>query len=696
MPTDPVCGMFVPGSSDLFSEVEGQKYYFCSKTCQHKYSSPEVEAKKLRGRLIVGWSLSIPVIVITYGFSHSIFYLNYLLLFLTLPVQFYSGYGFYEGSYHALKSKSANMDLLVSMGTLTAFVFSTYVTVVRPISIPPSEVYFDASSFIVTLILTGNFIENITKARANRAANKLIGMIPNVAHYVTSEGNIVDKKTEEIKPGDNILVKPGEVISVDGMIYDGKSEVDESMLTGEQEPVLKSGGQDVSSGTKNLNGILRINVIRTGKDSTVSQIYELIQKAISGRVKVQRVADVFSSVFVPIVILSALVASLFWYFYLSSIGYALALEIAVLAFVSVVVIACPCAIGLAGPITLLISSNVSSENGIIVKNVNALDKLSKATRAVFDKTGTLTESDPVVTGISVSPGDSEENVIALAASIESSSNHPIAKAIVALAESRNIPLFRATEIKEIPGTGITGRINGIEIRVSRAKKEGGSTVSVSADNEERGFVSLSYKIRSDAISAINGLRSMGIKSSMITGDSMEEARRVGNQLGIDDIHAEVLPADKSEIIKKYQAAGDYVIFTGDGINDTVALETADVGIAMGSGTDIARESGDIILLKNDLNDVVYAKIIGKKTVSKVKQNIGWAFGYNTALIPVAGGALVPLFGLSIYSFLPILAALAMGMSSTSVVLNSLLLRPRISGLIRNYEKTGWKFEQNNE
>lgn len=695
MPTDPVCGMFVPGSSDLFSEVEGQKYYFCSKTCQHKYSSPEVEAKKLRGRLIVGWSLSIPVIVITYGFSHSIFYLNYLLLFLTLPVQFYSGYGFYEGSYHALKSKSANMDLLVSMGTLTAFVFSTYVTVVRPISIPPSEVYFDASSFIVTLILTGNFIENITKARANRAANKLIGMIPNVAHYVTSEGNIVDKKTEEIKPGDNVLVKPGEVISVDGIIYDGKSEVDESMLTGEQEPVLKSGGQDVSSGTKNLNGILRINVIRTGKDSTVSQIYELIQKAISGRVKVQRVADVFSSVFVPIVILSALVASLFWYFYLSSIGYALALEIAVLAFVSVVVIACPCAIGLAGPITLLISSNVSSENGIIVKNVNALDKLSKATRAVFDKTGTLTEPDPVVTGISVSPGDSEENVIALAASIESSSNHPIAKAIVALAESRNIPLFRATEIKEIPGTGITGRINGIEIRVSRAKKEGGSTVSVSADNEERGFVSLSYKIRSDAISAINGLRSMGIKSSMITGDSMEEARRVGNQLGIDDIHAEVLPADKSEIIKKYQAAGDYVIFTGDGINDTVALETADVGIAMGSGTDIARESGDIILLKNDLNDVVYAKIIGKKTVSKVKQNIGWAFGYNTALIPVAGGALVPLLGLSIYSFLPILAALAMGMSSTSVVLNSLLLRPRISGLIRNYEKTGWELEQNN-
>ncbi len=686
MPTDPVCGMFVPEDTDLKSVVDGQTYYFCSKTCQQKYSSPETEARKLKRRLIVGWSLSIPVIVITYGFSHSIFYLNYLLLILTLPVQFYSGYGFYEGSYHALKSRSANMDLLVSLGTLTAFVFSAYVTIARPSSIPPSEVYFDASSFIVTLILTGNFIENLTKVKANRAASKLIGTIPNNVHYISSLGDITDKKTDEIRPGDKILVKPGEVISVDGIIYEGKSEVDESMLTGEQEPVLKSAGQVVASGTKNLNGVIRINVTRTGKDSTVSQIYELIQRASSGRVKVQRIADVFSSVFVPIVISSALVASLFWYFYLSSVGYPLALEIGILAFVSVVVVACPCAIGLAGPITLLISSNVSSENGIIVKNVSALDRLSKSTRAVFDKTGTLTEPDPVVTGISVSPADSEENVIALAASVESASNHPIARAIVALAENKKIPLFEATEIKEIPGVGITGRVNDKEIRVSRAKKEGGSTVSVNVDNEERGFISLSYVIRKEAVSAIKGLRSMGIRSSMITGDSMEEARRVGNQLGIDDIHAEVLPADKSEIIKKYQAAGDHVIFTGDGINDTVALETADVGIAMGSGTDIARESGDIILLKNDLNDVVYAKIIGKKTIGKVKQNIGWAFGYNTALIPVAGGLLVPLFGLSIYSFLPILSALAMGMSSTSVVLNSLLLRRNVSKLIQKYEK----------
>lgn len=674
--------MFVPETSDLFSDVEGQGYFFCSKTCQNKFVSPERESKKLKRRLFVGWMLSVPILVFDYGFSHSIYYLNYLLLAMTIPVQFYSGLGFYEGAYHALKTRSANMDLLVSLGTLTAFVFSAFVTLAHPGAIPPDEVYFDASAFIITLILTGNFVENLTKARANAAAGKLIGMIPNIAHFVSPNGEIIDRKTEEVKPGDNILLKPGEVIPVDGSVYEGRSEVDESMLTGEEGPVLKSPGDGVSSGTKNLNGILRINVIRTGKDSTVSQIFELIQRAISGRLKVQRIADVFSSVFVPVVIVSALAASFFWYFYLNSIGNSLALEICILAFVSVVIIACPCAIGLAGPITLLISSSVSSENGIIIKNASALERLSKANRAVFDKTGTLTEPDPVVTGITATQGSSEDDIISLAASVESLSNHPIAKAIVSLAERRKITLSNVSNFKEIPGIGITGTINTREVKVSRAKREGGSTVSVSLDGAEKGLISISYRIREDAISAVKRLKDMGIRSSIVTGDSLEEARRVAGRVGIEDIHAEVSPAGKSEIIKKYQEAGDYVVFTGDGINDTVALETADVGIAMGSGSDIARESGDIILLKNDLNDVARSKIIGTKTVGKVKQNIGWAFGYNTALIPIAGGALVPVFGLSIYSLLPILAAFAMGMSSSSVVLNSLLLRRKINGLLR--------------
>lgn len=677
MPTDPVCGMFVPEDSDLFLEVDGQRYYFCSKTCLLKYSSPEKESRKLKNRLIVAWSLAIPIIIITYVLPYTVVFRDYLLLGLALPVQFYSGYGFYEGAYHSLKSKSANMDLLVSLGTLTAFAFSVFVTFF-PKVIPSSSVYFDASSFIITLILTGNFIENLTKIKANKAASKLIEIIPTTSHIIQENGEVTDKKTSEVKVSDNILVKPGEIIPADGKIYEGKSEIDESMLTGEQEPVVKASGNEVSSGTKNLNGILKINVTRTGRDSTVSQIYELIQRASSGRAKIQRVADVFSSVFVPVVLAAGIASLLFWWLYLSSMGNPISIEIAILAFVSVVVIACPCAIGLAGPITLLIASNISYENGIIIKNSSALDRLSKVTRAVFDKTGTITESDPTVNELLVIGSNSKETVLALAASVESFSNHPVAKAIVKMATENKVKVPEATDIKENPGTGISGSVDGKSVQISRSKHNGVSAVSVSVEGEHIGSFVLSYKIRESAAIAINELKAMGVKVSMITGDSTEEAKRVGGIVGIDDIHAEVLPDQKSEIIKQFQMDGDYVMFTGDGINDSVALETADVGLAMGSGTDIARDSGDIILLNNDLENVVNAKIIGERTIRKIKQNIGWAFGYNTILIPIAAGILVPVFGFSVYSILPMLAALAMGMSSTSVVTNSLLLRGKVT------------------
>ncbi|MHB8361628.1 MAG: HAD-IC family P-type ATPase, partial [Thermoplasmataceae archaeon] len=438
MPTDTVCGMFVPETTELFSELDGQKYYFCSKTCLHQFNSPENESKAIKKRLIVGWFFSIPVLLITYATS-SFSYKDFILLFLTIPVQFFSGFGFYGGAYHAIRTRLGNMDLLISMGTLTAFIFSLYVTLF-PKAIHGAEVYFDASALIITLILTGGYIENITKSRANNAAKKLIGMIPNITHFISEGGEIIDKKTEDIKSGDIILIKPGEIASVDGVIIEGKSEVDESMLTGEQEPILRLTGNNVSSGTKNLNGVLKIKVTRIGKDSTVNQIYELIQKAISGRAKVQRIADVFSSVFIPIVIIASLGSSLFWYFYLTSIGYPLAIEIAVLSFVSVIVIACPCAIGLAGPITLLIASSIASENGIIIKNSGVMDRLSKVNRAVFDKTGTLTEPEPSVTGFVLEKGYEMGDILSIAASLESSSNHPIAKAIVQYANDRNIHL----------------------------------------------------------------------------------------------------------------------------------------------------------------------------------------------------------------------------------------------------------------
>ncbi len=681
MPTDPVCGMYVPDDSSIYSIQDGQKYLFCSKECQYRYESPEKAAITLRRRLLISWPLAISIILITYLAPSSFTDRNYILLLLTLPVQFYSGYGFYDGAYHSILGKTANMDLLVSMGTLTAFFFSAYITLL-PGSIPSSDVYYDASAFIITLILTGNFIENKTKIRANKAAGKLIGIIPGNTTVINENGETSEIPTGQVKPGNLIVVKPGEIIPVDGDIFQGRSDIDESMLTGEQEPVTREAPEPVSSGTKNLNGLIKIKVTRTGRDSTVNQIYELIQRAASGRAKVQRIADAFSSVFVPIVIVTAISASLFWYFYLSSIGYDFPLVIAVLAFVSVVVIACPCAIGLAGPITLLLSSDISYENGIIVKNSSALDRLSKANRAIFDKTGTLTEPDPTICQFSTLPSYSENQILSLAASLENSSNHPIARAIVKMANERGVEIIEVSNVEEMPGKGIKGMIQNMNVDIIRKKREGGSTVAVMIDGTEAGIFELLYMIRENAVEAVKQLRAMGIGVSMITGDSYEEAKRVGSEVGINDIHAEVIPSNKAEIIKKYQMNGDYVIFTGDGINDTIALETADVGIAMASGTDIARESGDIILLNNDLEHVVYAKIIGNKTIGKVKQNIGWAFGYNTALIPIAAGVLVPFAGLSIYSFLPILSALAMGMSSSSVVLNSLLLRGKINSSLR--------------
>jgi len=680
MPTDPVCGMYVPETTELKTVIDGNTYYFCSRSCQQKFTSPVEELKKLKKRLIVAWSLSLPIFIINYFLPSNLFHgiqNKYLaMLLLAIPVQFYSGFPFYHGAYHSLRNKIGNMDLLISIGTLTAFIFSAFVTF-YPHSIHSSSVYFDASSFIITMILTGNYIENITKEKADNSARKLLSLIPQISHLIDEDGSILDVHTEELASGNNILVKPGELIPADGIVYEGISEVDESMLTGEQTPSLKTTGDFVSSGTKNLNGILKIKVSKTGKNTTINQIYELIQRAISGRAKVQRIADVFSALFIPVVIASALISGIFWYLYLSHINYPYYLDIAVLAFVSVIVIACPCAIGLAGPIALLISSNYASENGILIKNTSSLDRLTKVNRIIFDKSGTLTEPEPNIEKIVTKEGFNEDDVLKFAASLEIFSNHPVARSIFKQALHRNLQIIEAKNVKEIPGVGIEGEIQGSRISVKRKIDPSSSEVLVILDDRLIGEIYLSYRIRESAFPTITHLKRMGIKVTMVTGDSEIEAKRVAEVLGIDKIHSRVLPEGKSQIIKNYQMNGDYVAFVGDGINDAIALEVADVGIAMSSGSDIAKERGDIILVNNDLRNIILVRIISDKTIDKIKQNIGWAIGYNAFLIPVAGGLLVPVFGIGIFQILPILAAFAMGMSSSSVVINSILLRRNI-------------------
>ncbi len=677
MPTDPVCGMFVPETSDLFIERDGEKYYFCSKTCLERFASPEEESRRLRSRLLVGWSLSIPILILTFLLHWP--YKNYLLLGLALPVQFYSGLGFYTGAYHSLKTRTSNMDLLVTLGTLIAFVFSLSITIFPGI-IENSPTFFDASSFIITMILTGNYIENLTKVRAGGAARKLMEMIPDTSHFLEKDGSISEKSTDRLEVGDSIIVKAGEVIAADGTVVDGSSEVDESMITGEQRPVLKSKGSEVISGTTNLNGSITVKITKIGKNSTVRLIHDLLERATFGRSKVQRIADVFSSVFVPVVLTIAVITSLFWFFFLGGISNRQALEIAVLSFVSVVVIACPCAIGLAGPITFLVSSTASSSKGIIIRNPGAFDRFAKVNRVIFDKTGTITESEPSIRSIEAKGSHTRGEIILLSASLEKYSNHPIAKAVVNFAMDEGIVLYEASNVRETPGRGITGNVAGKSVEIRRNSESIASSVTVSIDGEDCGSFEIAYRIREKAPSVVNELKKLGIKTTMVTGDSESEANRIAQEVGIEEVHSEASPEEKSEIVKKYQMEDDYVLFVGDGINDSIAMEVADVGVAMGSGTDIAKESGDIVLLNNDLMNIIRSKEIGERTLTKVKQNLGWAVGYNSLLIPVGAGILVPFLGIGIFSVMPIFASFAMGFSSTSVVINSLFLRQRLESL----------------
>jgi Cu2+-exporting ATPase/Cu+-exporting ATPase len=681
MPTDPVCGMFVPDSTDLVYEKDGEKYYFCSTTCLETFKSPEVEISKLRLKIIVAWSLSIPVLLITYLTGYFALK-DYLLFALATPVQIYSGRGFYYGAWNSIKQRTSNMDLLVALGTTTAYLFSIAVTFAKPSFIPAGSVYFDASAFIITLILTGTYVETLTKARANSAATKLLSIIPSTVHILREDGTMADEGTEFLKKGDRVVVKPGENIPADGTVSSGSSEVDESMITGEQMPVVKKTGDTVTSGTLNLNGALTVLVEKTGSDSTVRKIYSLIQMAASGRTKVQKAADTFAVWFVPVVLSAAIASSLFWFIYLVYSGSTLSSFVPVLVFVSVVVIACPCAIGLAGPITLLISSNVSFSNGMVIKNPNALDRLSKVSRVILDKTGTLTERNPVVEEVIPLSGFTLEDVMSYSSALEAFSNHPIGNAINAYTTSHGIETPDADNVVETAGVGITGTVSGKSIEIIRSEEAGGSNVMVKVDGMEAGTIRLSYVLRADAVELVKSLKDIGIKVSMITGDKKEEANRLAGMVGITDVHSDTHPEDKANIVSEYQKSGDYVLYVGDGINDSIALETADVGMAMGGGSDIAMESGDIILLNDDLMNIRSALIIGNMTIRKIKQNIGWAIGYNSVLIPVAAGILVPLTGLGIYSFLPILSALAMGFSSTSVVLNSLLLRRNIAAKLK--------------
>ena len=685
MARDPICGMYVDETTATIKSFKyGKNYYFCSEACKDQFDEPERELKKLKFLLALSWILTIPVILFTYLIHFE--YWTYVTLVMASVVQFYPGLRFYKGTLDAIKNRAGNMDTLIAIGTSAAWAYSAGV-VVFPSLFPSTGIYFDTSTAIVSLILTGTLMEHLTKTRASEALSKLVSLLPKTAHLVR-DGKIMDVKVEEIRVNDILLVKPGEGIPTDSRVVDGFTSIDESMITGESLPVDKKIGDMVTGGTMNLSGAVRIEAVRIGEDTALSEIIEAVRNANSARVPIQRLADKVSSYFVPAVVTVGILSFLYWY-YVGNIG----LTFSLLVFVSVLIIACPCALGIATPAALMVASGKAAENGILVKGGEYIEVASKVDTVAFDKTGTITKGHLEVTDIVKLSTLNEKEILSYAAAAEANSEHPVGKAVANRAKNESLEVKFPTDFNYIPGKGIACRlvkrilignrdlisdngisISGIENSVKKLEGEGKTVLIMALDSEVVGLIALGDTIKDDSSRAVKALKDLKIETWMISGDNETTARAIAVKVGITNVLAGVKPGQKLEKIEELQRSGKIVAMVGDGINDAPSLAKADLGIAIGSGTDVAMETGGMVLMKNKLYDVFVSLKLGRMTIRKIKQNLLWAFFYNIFLIPIAAGALIPLFGASIYNTLPFLAAFAMAFSSTTVVLNSLLLK----------------------
>ena len=620
----------------------------------------------------------------------------YFQLLLATPVQFWVGWEFYRASIPALRNRSANMDVLVVLGTTVAYLYSAIVTLVpdlvEGVGIE-SEPYFDVSVIIISLILLGRYLEAKAKAGTSEAIKKLIGLQAKTARVVREKGKgkseEVDIPIEEVRLGDIIRVRPGEKIPVDGVITSGESSIDESMVTGESIPVDKHKGDTVIGATINKSGTFLYKATKVGQDTMLSQIIRLVEEAQASRAPIQRLADLISSYFVPAVLILAITTFVVWYVF----GPAPALLLAILNTVAVLIIACPCAMGLATPTAIMVGTGRGAGMGILIKDAASLETAHKINTVVFDKTGTLTEGKPVVTDVKlVNKGKvKSEQVLAIAASLEKGSEHSLAEAIVKKAEEEKVKLQNVVGFKAHVGRGVGGKIGRQQVflgnarfmeeskidislarpRLARLEGDGKTVVMLVEDRKLLGLIAVADTARETSREAVGKLKKMGLEVVMITGDNERTAKAISKNLGIERVLSEVLPDEKEIEVRKLQKEGRRVAMVGDGINDAPALAVSDVGIAMGSGTDVAIESAGIVLVNRDLNSVSRAIELSKKTMRTIKTNLFWAFAYNILLIPVAMGILYPFFGLLLN---PILASVAMASSSISVVANSLLLK----------------------
>ncbi len=642
------------------------------------------EIKTLKLKLIIGIVLSIPIFLGSFPewFSWIPTILqNYItLLILTTPVQFWVGLQFYSGFWSALKNKTTDMNTLIAVGTSAAYFYSLAVILFPSLGM---AVYFDTAAIIVTLILLGRYLEAIARGKTSEAIKKLIGLQAKTATVIRGSKEF-EIPIEDVKVGDIVIVKPGEKIPVDGIVLEGYSAVDEKMITGESIPVDKKKGDTVIGATINKSGLLKFEATKIGKDTMLAHIIKIVEEAQGSKAPIQRLADRVSAYFVPVVILIALISFSIWY--LTGLGFVFALTI----LISVLIIACPCALGLATPTAIMIGTGKGAENGILIRGGEALEMAHKIDVVVFDKTGTLTKGEPEVTDVIGFGKWGKKDVLRFAAIVEKGSEHPIGEAIVMKAKQAKLNISGGIRYKTHPGKGISAQYNGrkifvgnrifmkeslIEIKdiendIQKLENEGKTAVLLGYEKELVGIIAVADTLKENSKVAVKELQKMGKRVYIITGDNQRTAKAIARQVGVDNFMAEVLPGEKAEKIKQLQKEGN-VAMVGDGINDAPALAQADLGIALGSGTDIAMETGGIVLIKDDLRDVVKAIKLSGYTMRKIKQNLFLAFVYNTAAIPIAAGILYPFNG---FLLNPIIAAAAMAFSSVSVVGNSLLMR----------------------
>ncbi|MEK6863347.1 MAG: heavy metal translocating P-type ATPase [Nanoarchaeota archaeon] len=645
----------------------------------HEEKLRKKELQQLQFKVMISAVFAAPALIISMFFS-SLPYSSYILWALSTPVQFYIGFPFYRGTWAALKNKAANMDSLIAIGTSAAYFFSVY----SVLFIEEGGEYFEISAILIALVLLGKYLEAVAKGRTSQAIAKLAKMGAKTA-MVIRKGKELKIPIEQVVVGDKVIVKPGEKIAVDGVIVEGSSSIDESMVTGESMPVDKKKNDKVIGSTINKQGTFIFKATKVGAETTLSRIVKLIEEAQGRKAPIQRFADNVSAYFVPIVILIAIATFVVWYVLLNA-----TLSFSMLTAVAVVVIACPCALGLATPTSIMVGTGKGAMHGILIKGGDVLEAAHKLRYIVFDKTGTLTKGKPAVTELIPAKNNTEKNVLEIAGSIEKNSEHPLAEAIVQKAKEQKVSFKKVSNFLAVTGKGVRAKINSkpyyfgniklmkdnrINVLSYQSQIESlegeGKTVMILADSKKvLGLIAVADELKEDSADAVAILKQMGITTYMITGDNKRTAQAIAKKVGIDNYFAEVLPEEKLTHVKALQKKGK-VAMVGDGINDAPALAQADIGIAMGSGTDVAMETGNIVLMKNSLLDVPRAITLSKMTMSKIRQNMFWALFYNVLGIPIAAGVLYPFTG---WLLSPMIAGGAMALSSVSVVTNALLLR----------------------